>query len=185
MSAVLLGILATVLADQLCATFPSLAVKLARWAAACRYVGDPAKAELRAEETEALIKQRPGGLLKLSTALGFAIAALATASRRALGENPVITIGRVIVMVAVAIWYLYCFLVILIFGAVMFAAIGGGIVGAVVGAIDKSLGAYLGWGAAAAVAIAWIINCCHAGVAVLREELGEPKANNGSAAPET
>jgi len=181
MSAILLGILATVIADQLCTTFPLLALKLARWSAACRYADNPAKTELRAEELEALIKQRPGGLLKLSTALGFTIAALATASRRALGKNLVITIGRatgraiamgaaVIAMGAVAIWYLYFFICILVSGAVIFAAIVGGIVGTAVGAIDNSLGAYLGWSAAVATAIAWTIIWCRACVAVLREE---------------
>jgi hypothetical protein len=195
-SAILLGILATVIADQLCATFPSLALKAARWSAARRYAGNPAKAELRAEELEALIEQRPGGLLKLGTGLGLAIAALATASRRALGKNPVITIaratGRAIVMgaaviaaAAVAIWYLYISLCILVGGALMFAAVAGLTVGAIAGTIDKSLGAYLGLSAAAAVAIWWAITWCRACVAILREELGEPKANAGSAAPET
>lgn len=196
MSTILLGILATVIADQLCATFPSLALKLARWSATRRYAGNPAKAELRAEELEALIEQRPGGLLKLGTGLGLAIAALATASRRALGKNPVITIaraiGRAIVMgaaliaaVAVAIWYLYFSLCILVFGALTLAAVAGLTIGAITGTIDKSLGAYLGLSAAAVVAIWWAITWYRACVAMLREELGKPKANAGSAAPET
>lgn len=50
---------------------PWLAKKLARWSAHMRHL-DPRRAEIRAEELEAVIETRPGKLFKLATALLFA-----------------------------------------------------------------------------------------------------------------
>ncbi|MFG3438833.1 hypothetical protein ACGF0J_16440 [Nonomuraea sp. NPDC047897] len=50
---------------------PWLAKTLARWSAHMRHL-DPRRAEIRAEELEAVIESRPGKLFKLATALLFA-----------------------------------------------------------------------------------------------------------------
>jgi hypothetical protein len=61
-----------------------LAVRLVSWSARRRYT-DKGRAAVRGEELAALIKERPGQLTKLMTALGFATAASAhlLATRRA------------------------------------------------------------------------------------------------------
>ncbi|MEV1167360.1 hypothetical protein [Nonomuraea sp. NPDC049784] len=53
---------------------PWVAKRLVRWSANLRYL-DARRAEVRAEELEALIDSRPGKLLKLATALLFMIGA--------------------------------------------------------------------------------------------------------------
>jgi hypothetical protein len=60
-----------------------LAIRLVRWAARRRYAGEEDRSATRSEELAALICDRPGQLLKLCTALGFTLAALASAGRRA------------------------------------------------------------------------------------------------------
>jgi hypothetical protein len=61
---------------------PRVGVRLVRWAAGLRYRQDPERAAARAEELAALVKDRPGKLLKLLTGLGFALHALAVAGLR-------------------------------------------------------------------------------------------------------
>jgi hypothetical protein len=167
---ILLGILAAVIAEQLAATFPSLALKLVRWSAGRRYAGNPARAEVRAEELEALIEARPGGLLKITTALGFAAAAVWSAARRALGEHPVRTIARVVTITAQAVWYTYCALCFLIGGVIIFGLLVGLPVGIVASQVTGTLGPAIGVGAGIAAAAAWAICCCAAFVSVARDD---------------
>jgi hypothetical protein len=60
---------------------PWLAKKLVRWSAYARHL-DRHRAEIRAEELEAVIDTRPGKLLKLTSALLFAVGASITLTRR-------------------------------------------------------------------------------------------------------
>jgi hypothetical protein len=152
MSTILLGILAAVIAEQLSATFPSLALKLVRWSAGRRYAGNPARAEVRAEELEALIEERPGGLLKLTTALGFAAATVWSAVRRALGEHPVITIARAVIICSRAVWNAYVALCFLIGGAIMVGLMVGISVGSVAVHVTGTLGPDIGFGMGIAAA---------------------------------
>jgi hypothetical protein len=62
---------------------PWCARKLVRWSAYRRYT-DPCRADKRAEELAALIDNRPGKILKLFSALGFAGSAICVACRRGL-----------------------------------------------------------------------------------------------------
>jgi lipopolysaccharide/colanic/teichoic acid biosynthesis glycosyltransferase len=55
---------------------PWVAVRLVRGAARLRYPDDPERAAIRAMEHARVIDDRPGKLLKLFTAVGFALAAL-------------------------------------------------------------------------------------------------------------
>lgn len=74
---IVLGILTSLIAGEITSIGPWCAKKLARWSAFRRYEENPERAEIRAEELEALVETRPGNLLKLLTALGFAAAGLA------------------------------------------------------------------------------------------------------------
>ncbi|MGH3811327.1 MAG: hypothetical protein ACRDUV_02575 [Pseudonocardiaceae bacterium] len=74
---ILLAIITGLAVNECCDVSPWAARKLVRWSARRRYA-PPARAELRAEELAAYIDARPGRLFKLITALGFAVAAVAT-----------------------------------------------------------------------------------------------------------
>src|SRR5438034_885606 len=89
----LIGIGASLIANELFDYLAPLARMIARWSAARRYAGNPTRVEVRIEELTALIGERPGNLLKLLTALGFAAVAVCSTARRALGEHPAVTIG--------------------------------------------------------------------------------------------
>ena len=78
---ILLGIVAGLLANELCEFAPWCARKLVRWSAFRRYT-DRGRAEMRAEELTALIDDRPGNLFKLITAVSFAVAAVIVSCRR-------------------------------------------------------------------------------------------------------
>ena len=84
---IVLGIIAGLLANELCEFSPWCARKLVRWSAFRRYV-DPGRAEMRAEELTAVINARPGNLFKLITAVGFAANAVIVSSRRAVAREP-------------------------------------------------------------------------------------------------
>jgi hypothetical protein len=71
-SAVILGLLVNEATD-LC---PWVAARLVRWAARLRYLDAPERAAIRSEELARLVHDRPGKLIKLFTALGFALHAL-------------------------------------------------------------------------------------------------------------
>ena len=169
MSTILLGILAAVVAEQLSATFPSLALKLVRWSAGRRYAGNPARAEVRAEELEALIEERPGGLLKLTTALGFAAATVWSAARHALGEHPVITIARAVIICSRAVWNAYVALCFLIGGAIMVGLMVGISVGSVAAHVTGTLGPDIGFGMGIAAAAAYAVWFCVALVSAARD----------------
>lgn len=62
---------------------PGAARKIARWSARVRYA-DPGRARARGEELAAVIDARPGKLLKLITALWFAVAAIRIWTARAM-----------------------------------------------------------------------------------------------------
>jgi mycothiol system anti-sigma-R factor len=83
---ILLGIVSGLLANEFCELSPWCARKLVRWSAFRRYA-DPGRAEMRADELAALINNRPGNLLKLFTAAGFAGAAVIASARRAVAQK--------------------------------------------------------------------------------------------------
>ena len=86
-SGILLGIVAGLLANELCEFSPWCARKLVRWSAFRRYT-DPGRAKMRAEELTAVINERPGNLFKLITAVSFAAAAVIVSCRRTVaGES--------------------------------------------------------------------------------------------------
>jgi hypothetical protein len=68
---VVLGLIFGFLVNEMCDISPWLAKRLVRWSAHHQYL-DRARAEIRAEELEALIESRPGKLFKLITAIPFA-----------------------------------------------------------------------------------------------------------------
>ena len=83
---ILLGIVAGLLANELCEFSPWCARKLVRWSAFRQYT-DRNRAEMRAQEWTAVIDDRPGNLFKLITALSFAAAAVIVSGRRAVGRE--------------------------------------------------------------------------------------------------
>jgi putative flippase GtrA len=83
---ILLGIVAGLLANELCDFAPWCVRKLVRWSAFRRYT-DPGRAKMRAEELAALINDRPGNLFKLITAVCFAVAAVIVCCRRAVSSR--------------------------------------------------------------------------------------------------
>jgi hypothetical protein len=89
----LIGIGASLIANELFDYLAPLARVIAIWSAHRRYAGNPGRAEVREEELTALIGERPGNLLKLLTAFGFAATAVCSTARTALGEHPAVTIG--------------------------------------------------------------------------------------------
>jgi hypothetical protein len=74
MSGWLLGLIAGMVANELGGYSEWAARWLAAWSARVRYK-DPERAKIRSEELDSLIAARPGQLLKLITALCFAVAA--------------------------------------------------------------------------------------------------------------
>jgi len=83
---ILLGIVAGLLANELCEFSPWCARKLVRWSAFRQYT-DWNRAEMRAQEWTAVINDRPGNLFKLITALSFTAAAVIISGRRAIGRK--------------------------------------------------------------------------------------------------
>ncbi len=83
---ILLGIVAGLLANELCEFSPWCARKLVRWSAFRQYT-DRNRAEMRAQEWTAVINDRPGNLFKLITALNFTAAAVIVSGRRAVGRK--------------------------------------------------------------------------------------------------
>jgi hypothetical protein len=81
---IIVAILGGLLVNEACDVSPWLARKLVRWSAVRRY-GDTPRATIRADELVAVIAERPGKLLKLFTALGFAAAAMASSAARRAG----------------------------------------------------------------------------------------------------
>jgi hypothetical protein len=69
------GLITGIAANEITGWTEWLARRLARWSAYTRYA-DPERAKARAEELVAVIADRPGQVLKLLTAGGFAIAAI-------------------------------------------------------------------------------------------------------------
>lgn len=84
-AAVVIGLLVNEMSD----VSPWVARKIVSWSARLRYA-DSDRAEIRSEELAALINERPGKLLKLGTATGFAAASISHKIRQRLtGEvNP-------------------------------------------------------------------------------------------------
>ena len=78
---IVLGIVAGLIANELCEFSPWCARKLVRWSAFRRYT-DPGRAKMRAEELTRLIDDRPGNLFKLVTAVCFAVEAVVVSRRR-------------------------------------------------------------------------------------------------------
>jgi hypothetical protein len=76
------AIISGLLVNECCDVSPWAAVRLMRWAARLRYRDHPNRAAIRSEELAALIRDRPGKLFKLLTALGFTIDALLAAALR-------------------------------------------------------------------------------------------------------
>lgn len=85
MSAIVISIVIGLIVNECCDVSPWCARRLVRWSAARRYA-DPDRAAARAEELAALVDARPGKLLKLFTALGFAGSAILVACRRSLAQ---------------------------------------------------------------------------------------------------
>jgi hypothetical protein len=86
MIAIVISVVLGLLVNECCDLSPWCADKLVRWSAYRRYT-DPMRAAVRAEELAALIKNRPGKLLKLFSALGFAGCAVIVACKRELARR--------------------------------------------------------------------------------------------------
>lgn len=86
MSTILISVIIGLIVNEGCDVSPWCARRLVRWSAHRRYA-EPGRAAGRAEELEALIDARPGQLLKLFTAVGFAGSALLVACRRTLARS--------------------------------------------------------------------------------------------------
>ncbi len=85
MIGILVSVVIGLIVNECCDVSPWCARKLVQWSAYRRYT-DPGRAAERAEELAALIDERPGKLLKLFTALGFAGSAILVAYRRTLAR---------------------------------------------------------------------------------------------------
>ena len=94
---IVLGIVASLLANELCELSPWCARKLVRWSAFRQYT-DRHRAEMRAEEWTAVINDRPGNLFKLITAVGFTATAVIVSGRRAVGQGADVGPGSKIVL---------------------------------------------------------------------------------------
>lgn len=81
MIALLLAVVTALIASECYDVCSWCACKLVRWSAFRKYA-DHDRAEARAEEWAAVVNDRPGKLLKLFTACGFACGAVLVASRR-------------------------------------------------------------------------------------------------------
>lgn len=82
----LISVVLGLLINECCDVSPWCADKLVRWSAHRRYM-DPVRAAERAEELAALIRARPGKLLKLFSAVGFASSAILAMCRRELDRH--------------------------------------------------------------------------------------------------
>jgi len=85
MTGILISVILGLLVNECCDISPWCARKLVEWSAYRRYA-DPDRAAVRAEEWAALIDARPGKLLKLLSALGFAGSAILVVCRRTLAR---------------------------------------------------------------------------------------------------
>jgi hypothetical protein len=81
MTTIVISVILGLLVNECCDVSPWCARKLVQWSAHRRYT-DPDRAGQRAEELSALIDGRPGKLLKLFSALGFAGSAVLVVFRR-------------------------------------------------------------------------------------------------------
>lgn len=79
------GLITGLAANECCAISEWTARKLVRWSAHVRYE-DPERAEVRAQELEAVVADRPGQLFKLITAAFFVFSAVRVWIRRALSS---------------------------------------------------------------------------------------------------
>jgi hypothetical protein len=86
MTAIVISIILGLIVNECSDVCPWCARKLVRWSAYRRYT-DPARAAARAEELSALIDDRPGKLLKLFSAFGFAGSAFLVVCRRGLARR--------------------------------------------------------------------------------------------------
>jgi hypothetical protein len=109
------GLLTGIAANECCAVSEWTARKLVRWSAHVRY-GDTERAEIRAQELEAVIADRPGQLFKLFTALCFVFAAMRAwmrrrtetglsvrVSARGTATLQVVTVGTTVMFIAAAV----------------------------------------------------------------------------------
>jgi hypothetical protein len=143
----LIGVGASLIANELFDYLAPLARVIARWSAHRRYAGNPARAGVRVEELTALIGERPGVLLKLLTALGFAAAAVCSTARRGLGEHPAVSIGMAMLHLAAKVAILAVRTIVCAMGT----AIYGGILGLPLSwAFGQNIGLKIGWFLAAA-----------------------------------
>jgi hypothetical protein len=76
-AAIAAGVISALIVSEFTDACPWLADKLVRWSARRRYPSNPARAEARAEELAAVIRARPGRMLKLFTAVAFTAVAFA------------------------------------------------------------------------------------------------------------
>jgi len=83
---ILISVILGLIVNECSEVSPWCARKLVRWSAYLRY-RDPHRARDRAEELAALIDARPGKLLKLLTAVGFAGNAVLVSWKRALARG--------------------------------------------------------------------------------------------------
>jgi mycothiol system anti-sigma-R factor len=86
MIAALLAVVTGLIANECFQLAPWCARKLARWSAFQKYT-DHDRAVARAEEWAAVVNERPGNLLKLFTACGFACGAVLAESQRKLARE--------------------------------------------------------------------------------------------------
>ena len=84
---IVVAVLVGLVVNECVEVCPWVARKLVAWSARRRYT-DPARAGVRAEELVAVIDDRPGNLLKLLSAFGFAAAAVTTAAARRVAQEP-------------------------------------------------------------------------------------------------
>jgi hypothetical protein len=86
MIGILISVILGLIINECSDVSPWCARKIMEWSAYRRYA-DLDRARERAEELTALIDARPGKLLKLCTALGFAGSAVFVSFRRTLGRR--------------------------------------------------------------------------------------------------
>lgn len=83
-----MGLLTGLAANECCSISEWTARRLVRWSAHVRYE-DPERAEIRADELEAVVADRPGQLFKLITAACFVLSAVRAWIGRATAGAPV------------------------------------------------------------------------------------------------
>jgi len=86
MTAIVISVILGLIVNECSEISPWCARRLVKWSALRRYT-DPRRAAERAEELSALIDARPGKLLKLFSALGFAGSAVLVVFRRELARR--------------------------------------------------------------------------------------------------